>query len=68
MLQAVTHRHLLRAPLQGEYTGATETQDDLAIIASMVGYVADDHGNTAATATALTSGEPCAVCCVLCVL
>ena len=40
----------------GGYAGATNTQDDLAVIASQNGGVtwrADDHGNTFATATAL---------------
>ncbi len=38
----------------GQYTGATQTQDDLAIITSQnsgVSYVADDYGNTRATAS-----------------
>ena len=38
---------------RGEYSGANNSQDDLAIIASYVGYRADDHGDTAATATVL---------------
>lgn len=38
---------------KGEYAGANNTQDDLAIIASYVGYSPDDHGNTLATAKAL---------------
>jgi len=40
----------------GDYTGATNQEDDLAIISSArngVGYVLDDHGNTSATATNL---------------
>jgi hypothetical protein len=41
----------------GEYINASETQDDLAVIASNgPGLVADDHGNTAATATVLPVG------------
>ena len=38
----------------GQYTGATQTQDDLAIITSQnwgVSDVADDYGNTRATAS-----------------
>ncbi len=38
---------------KGEYNAANNTEDDLAIIASYVGYRPDDHGNTAATATYL---------------
>ncbi|OON66037.1 carbohydrate-binding protein [Hymenobacter sp. CRA2] len=41
---------------RGEYNSASQTQDDLAIMASAtynVGYRADDHGNSIATATAL---------------
>ena len=40
----------------GGYSGATNTQDDLAVITTQNGgvtYRADDHGNTFATATAL---------------
>ena len=37
----------------GEYAGATNTQDDLAVIASGAPFAADDHGATAATATVL---------------
>jgi hypothetical protein len=43
---------------KGDYTGATNTEDDLAIIASTtngVGYRLDDHANTNATATAITA-------------
>ena len=42
----------------GEYPGANNTQDDLAVIASGAPLRADDVGNTAATAAALTSGTP----------
>jgi hypothetical protein len=38
---------------KGEYYMANNTQDDLATIASRIPYRADDHGNTAATATPL---------------
>jgi len=37
----------------GEYAGATQTQDDLAIIEGQLGYRPDDHGDDRATATAL---------------
>ncbi|MBR0225470.1 MAG: fibronectin type III domain-containing protein, partial [Thermoguttaceae bacterium] len=40
---------------KGEYSGATNTQeDDLAEISSRIGYRADDHGDTRALATSLT--------------
>ncbi len=39
---------------KGEYTGATKTEDDLAIIGAEAPLRADDLGNTAATATPLT--------------
>ena len=40
----------------GAYTGANNTQDDLAVITGSngFGYAADDHGNSFTTATALT--------------
>jgi len=38
---------------QGEYANANNTQDDLAIIAGHLGYAGDDHGGSAAQATAL---------------
>lgn len=38
---------------KGEYYLANNTQDDLATIAAKLSYRADDHGNTAAAATAL---------------
>jgi hypothetical protein len=38
---------------KGEYTGANQTQDDLAIIAAKLTYRGDDHGNSTAAATAL---------------
>lgn len=38
---------------KGEYSGANNTQDDIALIAAKLGFVADDHGNTPAAATAL---------------
>jgi chitodextrinase len=41
---------------KGDYANANNTQDDLAIIASYVGYRPDDHGDTAATATYLPVG------------
>ncbi len=38
---------------KGEYVGANQTQDDLAIIGAKLGYRADDHGNSVATGTPL---------------
>lgn len=38
---------------RGEYSGANNTQDDLAIISSLLSYRADDHGNLPSSATAL---------------
>ncbi len=38
----------------GNYPDANNTQDDVAIIAGKLGYLADDHGDTPATATPLT--------------
>lgn len=43
---------------KGEYTGATNTEDDLAIIASKVPLLEDDHGDTADAATTLTLAHP----------
>jgi len=47
---------------KGEYFGASNKQDDLAIIGGQNGFTfrADDHGNTPATATALTGSSPTA--------
>ena len=45
---------------KGEYAGANNAQDDLAIMAGKLGYAGDDHGDTAALATALvveTNGD-----------
>lgn len=39
---------------KGEYPGANQTQDDLAIIEGKLGYNPDDHGDTAATSTRLS--------------
>jgi len=38
---------------KGEYPNANQPQDDLAVIAAKLGYIADDHGDTPASATAL---------------
>lgn len=38
---------------KGGYSSATQTQDDLAIIANKLGYRDDDHGDTPGTATEL---------------
>lgn len=42
---------------KGEYANANNLEDDLAVIASYVGYRPDDHGNTAGTATYLPAGS-----------
>jgi PKD repeat protein len=39
---------------KGEYTGANQFQDDLAIIALELGYLPDDHGNTQGAASTLS--------------
>jgi len=39
---------------KGEYPGANQTQDDLAIIEGKLGYNPDDHGDTPAAATHLS--------------
>lgn len=39
---------------KGEYANATNTQDDLAVIATYAPLVADDHGNTLAAASVLS--------------
>jgi hypothetical protein len=41
---------------KGEYAGANQQQDDLAIIANGAPLRTDDHGNTAATATTVAGG------------
>jgi hypothetical protein len=38
---------------RGDYAGANNQQDDLAEIAARIGYAVDDHGDSAATASAL---------------
>jgi hypothetical protein len=38
---------------KGEYPGANNPEDDIAIIAEDLSFVGDDHGNSAANATAL---------------
>ena len=38
---------------KGEYTGANNTEDDIALIAGNLTTLADDHGNTPAKATPL---------------
>jgi hypothetical protein len=42
---------------KGEYSGASNTEDDVAMIASHIPFADDDHGDTAATATALDLGD-----------
>ncbi len=46
---------------KGEYPDANQTQDDMAIIEGKLGYNADDHGDTPATATPLDVGTNGAV-------
>lgn len=41
---------------KGEYPGATNSEDDIAILARQLGFAADDHGDTAATATMIEKG------------
>lgn len=41
---------------EGEYANANQTQDDIAIITGRLGVVADDHGNTTGSGTALQIG------------
>ncbi|MFM9002000.1 MAG: PKD domain-containing protein [Opitutia bacterium] len=38
---------------KGEYTNASQTQDDLAVIATYLPFVTDDHGDTLAAASVL---------------
>ncbi|MFM9147797.1 MAG: zinc-dependent metalloprotease family protein, partial [Verrucomicrobiota bacterium] len=38
---------------KGEYANASQTQDDYAVISGFIPFVADDHGNTLATASVL---------------
>ncbi len=54
-IMGVPYTQLLTQWSQGEYPGATNIQDDLAIITSQngFGYRADDHGNTRGTASSL---------------
>lgn len=40
---------------KGEYAGASNTEDDCAIIASKVGWVAQAHGSSTATAVAVNA-------------
>lgn len=42
----------------GEYAGADNTEDDVAVIASLAPVVADDHADTAAGATPVALGAP----------
>ncbi|MGZ4449466.1 MAG: hypothetical protein ACXVW4_06685 [Nocardioides sp.] len=44
----------------GEYPGANNQQDDLAVIAASAPLRTDDHGDTASAATPLTLGHPVA--------
>lgn len=40
---------------RGEYSGATNTEDDVAVIGDALGFAADDHGDRAATATPISA-------------
>lgn len=53
------HDTNLRQWSKGEYTGANNQQDDLAILASRLGYREDDHGNdfNSATVIAMNNGK-----------
>lgn len=42
----------------GEYPGANNSQNDVSVIAGGAPLRADDHGNTAAAATAVSTGTP----------
>lgn len=42
---------------RGEYLGANRQEDDLAIIAQLVGYRPDDHGDTAQSATVVPANS-----------
>jgi PKD repeat protein len=42
---------------KGEYAGANNTEDDIAIIATYIPLVSDEHGDTADTATPIALGE-----------
>ncbi|MEH6824264.1 MAG: PKD domain-containing protein [Motiliproteus sp.] len=46
---------------KGEYSGANNGQDDLAIINGKLGYRADDHGDSQSSASLLVSGSDGAV-------
>ena len=42
---------------KGEYSGANQTEDDVAMIAARTGSPADDHGDSASAATALSGSS-----------
>lgn len=42
----------------GEYSGANNLENDLAVMSGYMPYRADDHGDSAGTTTALTPGVP----------
>lgn len=42
---------------RGEYAGANRQEDDLAIIAQLVGYRADDHGDATSSATVVPAAS-----------
>ena len=57
-IMGVSYSRPLAQWSKGEYAGARNLQDDVAMIAAYLGYRYDDHGNTTPTATRLAgSGE-----------
>lgn len=58
-LMGGTYQRLVTQWSKGEYSGATNSEDDLAIITTMngFGYRPDDHADDAAGATALTVAD-----------
>lgn len=52
-IMGVGYSQFLTQWSKGEYPGATNKEDDLAIITQEIGYRADDHGNNAGAATKL---------------
>jgi hypothetical protein len=54
-----TATHPATTCAQGEYANADNNQDDVSVIATKLGWAADDHGNDFATATPIAlSGAP----------
>jgi len=55
-IMGASYYHSITQWSKGEYADANEPQDDLAIIATGAPLMADDHGDTRATATVLPTG------------